>query len=180
MNLKMEKEISQDKIDKLYMKLKKDAEAYSYHLNPDEQFTKDLVRGLLINESRYGYQSCPCRLSVGDIEKDRDIICPCDYRDADINDYGACYCGLYVDEDIFKGNKKITSIPERRYMNTNKSESNLSGSGKAESIMLKALTDSIKIPVWRCRVCGYLCAREKPPEVCPICKVKKDRFERFL
>jgi rubrerythrin len=26
---------------------------------------------------------------------------------------------------------------------------------------------------------GYLCARENPPEICPICKVKKDRFEKF-
>ena len=49
--------------------LKKDAEAYGYHLNPDEQFTKDLIKGLLINEGRYKYQSCPCRLSTGDIEK---------------------------------------------------------------------------------------------------------------
>ena len=35
-------------------------------------------------------------------------------------------------------------------------------------------------PIWRCKVCGYLCARDNPPEVCPICKVKKDRFEKFL
>jgi ferredoxin-thioredoxin reductase catalytic chain len=35
------------------------------------------------------------------------------------------------------------------------------------------------LPVWRCTVCGYLCAREGPPDVCPICKVTKDRFERF-
>lgn len=35
------------------------------------------------------------------------------------------------------------------------------------------------LPMWRCTVCGYLCAREGPPEVCPICKVTKDRFERF-
>ena len=33
--------------------------------------------------------------------------------------------------------------------------------------------------VWRCIVCGYLCAREKPPAVCPICKAKADRFEEF-
>jgi rubrerythrin len=36
-----------------------------------------------------------------------------------------------------------------------------------------------RLPVWRCRVCGYLCARDEPPGVCPICKAKKDRFERF-
>ena len=35
------------------------------------------------------------------------------------------------------------------------------------------------LPVWRCRVCGYLCARDQPPDICPICKVTKDRFERF-
>jgi rubrerythrin len=40
--------------------------------------------------------------------------------------------------------------------------------------------NKLTLPVWRCKVCGYLCAREQPPEVCPICKVKKDRFERFI
>ena len=35
------------------------------------------------------------------------------------------------------------------------------------------------VPVWRCRVCGYLCGREGPPEVCPICKASRERFERF-
>ena len=35
------------------------------------------------------------------------------------------------------------------------------------------------IPVWRCKVCGYLCARPQPPLKCPICKADKDRFERF-
>jgi rubrerythrin len=34
-------------------------------------------------------------------------------------------------------------------------------------------------PVWRCKVCGYLCARPDPPLKCPICKADKDRFERF-
>jgi len=39
---------------------------------------------------------------------------------------------------------------------------------------------ALSYPVWRCKVCGYICAREEPPEICPICKVKKDRFERFI
>jgi len=38
----------------------------------------------------------------------------------------------------------------------------------------------LPLPVWRCKVCGYLCAREGPPEICPICKAKKERFERFM
>jgi rubredoxin len=39
---------------------------------------------------------------------------------------------------------------------------------------------NLPLPVWRCKVCGYLCARDGPPEICPICKAKKERFERFL
>jgi rubrerythrin len=38
----------------------------------------------------------------------------------------------------------------------------------------------LPFPVWRCRVCGYLCAREAPPLACPVCKATKDRFDRFM
>jgi ferredoxin-thioredoxin reductase catalytic subunit len=175
----MQKEITVQEIDGLYSKIKKDAEAGGYHLNPDEHFSKDLVKGLLVNQARYGYQSCPCRLSSGSIEKDRDIICPCDYRDADINDFGACYCGLYVDQDIFSGLKELKSIPERR---DSQDMVSVEDNGPQENKKKQAIPDaaSLKLPVWRCKVCGYLCAREKPPQVCPICKVKNDRFERFF
>ena len=81
----------QDKIDRLYKKLYDEAEQGGYHLNPDTEFTKDLVEGLLINEERYGYPSCPCRLASGIKQEDIDIICPCYYRDADVSDYGTCY-----------------------------------------------------------------------------------------
>ena len=40
-------------------------------------------------------------------------------------------------------------------------------------------TLSSRVPVWRCEVCGYLAARDSPPPVCPICKAKANRFERF-
>ena len=42
-----------------------------------------------------------------------------------------------------------------------------------------SLVPQASLPVWRCRVCGYLCARETPPGVCPICKASRERFERF-
>ncbi len=83
--------IAPEEIDRLYEKLKKEAEAGGYHLNPDAEFTKALVKGLLVNEKRYGYQACPCRLAAGRKEEDLDIICPCDYRDADVVEFDACY-----------------------------------------------------------------------------------------
>ena len=41
-------------------------------------------------------------------------------------------------------------------------------------------TKSRHIMLYALGTCGYLCAREQPPEVCPICKAKKERFERFI
>ena len=83
--------VAPEEIDRLYEKLKTEAEAGGYHLNPDAEFTKALVKGLLTNEKRYGYQACPCRLAAGGKEEDLDIVCPCDYRDADVVEFDACY-----------------------------------------------------------------------------------------
>lgn len=95
------------------MEIKNHAESAGYYLNPDESFTKDLLQSILINRNRYGYDACPCRLASGAKEEDLDIICPCDYRDPDLNEFGACYCALYVTSEVFNG-QKLTSIPERR------------------------------------------------------------------
>jgi len=158
--------IKTELIDYWYEKLKKEAEEAGYFLNPNEDFTKSLIEGLLINQERYGYFACPCRLASGDKNQDVDIICPCDYRDEDIKEYGNCYCGLYVSEEVYFGKKEIKSIPERR------SKKVTQGVNKN---FLK-----LSLPVWRCRVCGYLCARENPPEICPICKASREKFERFI
>jgi len=164
-------DVSQQDIDALYSRLKKEAEAAGYHLNPDEAFTKDLVKGLLVNEQRYGYWACPCRLASGKKQEDVDIICPCDYRDADMNEYDACYCALYVSQAVVDGNKGVGSISERRPPRDQ----------RAQFVKISSrIPTTLELPVWRCKVCGYLCARDEPPGVCPICKAKKDRFARFM
>jgi ferredoxin-thioredoxin reductase catalytic subunit len=83
--------VAENEISSVYNRLKKDAEAYGYHLNPDEEMTRELVKGILVNEKRYGYWNCPCRLASGDKAEDLDIVCPCDYRDADVLEFGTCY-----------------------------------------------------------------------------------------
>ncbi|MCQ8893827.1 MAG: ferredoxin:glutaredoxin reductase [Methanolinea sp.] len=150
--------------------LRKDAEAGGYILNPDDEFVRRLVKGICVNEKRYGYAACPCRLATGRRDEDRDIICPCDYRDADLEEHGACYCALYVSPAVAAGERSLSSIPERRPPRKN----------RARSVSIQGERVVLSLPVWRCRVCGYLCARETPPLVCPICKVSQDRFERFL
>ncbi len=168
----MNSEISGEEIDSFYKKVKNDTEASGYHLNPNVKFAKELLEGILTNERRYGYGSCPCRLAAGDKETDLDIICPCDYRDPDLNDYDTCYCGLYVSGDILEGAKEVPAIPERRPTPEEREQS--------QKGILSGAPSSLQFPVWRCSVCGYLCAREEPPEVCPICKVEKERFKKFI
>lgn len=157
-------------VARTYERLAREAESVGYHLNPDADFAKELVHGLLTNEKRYGYWNCPCRLATGNIEQDRDVICPCDYRDQDLMEYGACYCALYVNDAIAKKEQIARSIPERRPLVRENQRNEPEDLGKTHW----------KYPVWRCRVCGYLCARNGPPETCPICRAKKDRFEHFL
>ena len=103
-----------EEIDKLHIKLQSEAAGGGYNINPDAEFTRDLVEALLTNTDRYGYQSCPCRLAGGSREKDLDIICPCDYRDPDLAEFGSCYCALYVSDEILRGERKVQPIPERR------------------------------------------------------------------
>lgn len=165
-------DIGEKEVEARYVTLDREARTGGYNLNPDTAFTKGLVRGLIFNEKRFGYQSCPCRLALGTRREDLDIICPCDYRDPDLNDYGACYCALYVSDAVVKHEKVLSPVPERRPP--------LSVRERQPESPLMPAPGTLAYPVWRCRVCGYLCARDEAPLVCPVCKATKDRFERFL
>ena len=164
-------EPSDNDVDLYYKKVKEEVESSGYNLNNDIEFTKGLLKSILINNARYGYGACPCRLASGERNEDLDIICPCDYRDPDLNEYGACYCALYISNEMLSGKKKVQSIPERRPSFEDREKIK-----EEQEVQISGLSK----PVWRCKVCGYLCARDKPPEVCPICKVSSDRFEKFI
>jgi ferredoxin-thioredoxin reductase catalytic subunit/rubredoxin len=159
-------------------RLDREARAGGYLLNPDREFTLGIIEGLIENERVHGYPACPCRLAFGDKQKDLDVVCPCDYRDADLEEFGACYCALYVTEDWIAGNRPHGSIPERRpeqFARDGYSAPSSPAPGPGSPA-----PSALPYPVWRCKVCGYLCARDEPPGVCPVCKAKRDRFERFM
>ena len=89
-------------------------EKKGFFFNSDKQMVLDLLEQLLATKERYGYMACPCRFANGEYAKDKDIICPCTYRAADVAEYGACYCGLYVSEACIRGEKPLVLVPERR------------------------------------------------------------------
>lgn len=163
---------------KVKQRAESDAKNHGYYLNPDFQFLDDLLKGLMQNEDRYGYPLCPCRLSSGKFEFDKDIICPCDYRDPDIEEYGYCYCTLYVRKDVFEGKTPIHPIPERRPAEKQlRAYTSSSDTLTSEKKVLTHEKPSNKM--WYCKQCGYVCFREEPPYVCPICKAKKEMFDEI-
>ena len=100
--------------EELYEMLKKVQEPKGYYFNKEKERVFDLLEALNINKERYGYMSCPCRLASGDRKKDHDIICPCEYREHEVKEFGSCYCNLYVSEDWNEGKIPKEYVPERR------------------------------------------------------------------
>jgi ferredoxin-thioredoxin reductase catalytic subunit len=168
-------------LEKVRQRAESDAKNHGYYLNPNPESLRNLLEGLKQNEERYGYPSCPCRLASGKFEFDRDIICPCDYRDPDVEEHGFCYCALYVRKDVFEGKIPIQQILERRpdekqvraYAVSTETVTEKS-SERTDDFIEKP--PEARMKMWYCKQCGYVCFREEPPYVCPICKAKRDMF----
>ncbi len=141
-----------------------------YRLHPDPAFVEELVEGYLVNRDRYGYDSCPCRLATGDPEKDRAIVCPCVFRDDDLADYGACYCGLYVTEDYEEEDRQVVV---ERWDPDAVAQAEVKPSPGEKAGSFGTLTAHV------CSVCGYIAAKENAPRKCPVCGVGADRFTRI-
>ena len=75
----------------VWKEFKPEADATGYIFTDRKDELDWLLEGIASNIERYGYSLCPCRMGSGDIASDRDIICPCDYRDPDLAEYGQCY-----------------------------------------------------------------------------------------
>ena len=99
---------------KLYENLKRVQEPKGYYFNRDRETVMELLTALLVNKERYGYMACPCRLASGDRDRDKDIVCPCVYREPDVAEYGSCYCSLYVSKAWNTETNAPAYVPERR------------------------------------------------------------------
>lgn len=173
-------------IERVRKRAETDAKTYGYFLTPQADLLQMFLEGLKTNEERYGYPVCPCRLGTGNLDLDRDIICPCDYRDPDVAQYGACYCRLYVNKSVFES-QNLPEVPERRPSEKIARAYNLPSAepkktppqtqGAPEQPQPQApIKPGVKKKLWYCKQCGYVVYREDPPYVCPICKAKRELF----
>ena len=167
-------------IEQVRKRAEADANTFGYHLTPDPELLQGLLEGLKVNEDRYGYPSCPCRLASGNLEIDRDIICPCDYRDPDVTEFGACYCRLYVNKEVYEGKTELPTVPERRPLEKqSRTYTTAALPSEAKPAALpkeEEKTAENKPKLWYCKQCGYVVFRDEPPYVCPICKAKREMF----
>ena len=167
--------MTQISIDAVRARAEADARTNGYYLVPDQELLQLFLEGLKVNEERYGYPTCPCRLASGKLESDRDIICPCDYRDPDVQEYGACYCRLYVNKKVYES-KDLPSVPERRSLEKQAPAYRDSSKLPEQKPGVATMIPQVKQKLWYCKQCGYVTYREEPPYLCPICKAKKELF----
>jgi len=175
-------------IESVRKRAEADAKNSSYYLTPQPDLLQMFLEGLKTNEERYGYPVCPCRLGTGNIDLDRDIICPCDYRDQDVAQYGTCYCRLYVNKAVFES-KDLPNVPERRPQEkinraygTPAPVSQQTQDTAPEKISAPTQppkSSEVKKNLWYCKQCGYVVYREDPPYICPICKAKREMFAKI-
>ncbi len=68
-----------------------------FELNPDKAQVDAVIDGVLENERKFGLKYCPCRVMTGDLKKDLELLCPCNFRLQDkYREQGECWCGLFT------------------------------------------------------------------------------------
>lgn len=91
---------NEGRIKKIIEDYKKYAEKNGFKLNPDREATERIIKGLLVNEEKYGARYCPCRRITGNPEEDRQKICPCQFMRKEIEKQGHCFCNLFVKSEL--------------------------------------------------------------------------------
>ena len=85
-----------EEIEKLIKEYEEYAKKNGFSLNSDRKIRESIVKSLLEREKKFGARYCPCRKISGIPEKDKKIICPCQFMQEEIERDGHCLCGLFV------------------------------------------------------------------------------------
>ena len=72
-------------------------EGNEFELNSDKPHVEACIDGILENEKKYGLKYCPCRIITGDLNKDMELICPCNFTTQEkYKTKNECWCGLFI------------------------------------------------------------------------------------
>lgn len=81
----------------------------NYTLNPSWMMTTNLEIWLSEMEATFGKRYCPCFEPSGDAKLDKKMLCPCEFIDDEIKEYGTCHCALFGSPDLDKAGWKASS-----------------------------------------------------------------------
>ena len=80
-----------------------------YALNPSWMMSTNLEIWLSEMEATFGKRYCPCFEPSGDAALDKRMLCPCEFIEDEIEEYGSCHCALFGRADLDKAGWKASS-----------------------------------------------------------------------
>lgn len=89
--------------------IEKYAAQKNYAINPNWMMSTNLEIWLCEMEATFGKRYCPCFEPSGDVKLDKQMSCPCEYIDDEIEEYGTCHCALFGAADLDKEGWKASS-----------------------------------------------------------------------
>ena len=89
--------------------MEKFCEQKGYVINPSWMMATNLKSNLCEMEAVFGKRYCPCFEPSGEKELDRKMMCPCEYIEDEIAEYGTCHCALFGPADLPKERWKASS-----------------------------------------------------------------------
>lgn len=80
-----------------------------YVLNPNWMMSTNLKIWLSEMEATFGKRYCPCFEPSNDETLNKKMMCPCEFVEDEIKEYGTCHCALFGKEDLSKEGWKASS-----------------------------------------------------------------------
>lgn len=89
--------------------MQKYIEQKNYALNPSWMMTTNLKIWVSEMEATFGQRFCPCFEPSSDAKLNKKMMCPCEYVEDEIKEYGTCHCALFGRADLDKAGWKASS-----------------------------------------------------------------------
>lgn len=81
----------------------------NYALNPSWMMSTNLKVWLSEMDATFGKRFCPCFEPSSDEKLNKKMMCPCEYVEDEIKEYGTCHCALFGRADLDKEGWKASS-----------------------------------------------------------------------
>ncbi len=81
----------------------------NYALNPSWMMSTNLQIWVSEMEATFGQRFCPCFEPSSDATLNKKMMCPCEYIEDEIKEYGTCHCALFGSADLDKAGWKSSS-----------------------------------------------------------------------